>query len=90
MQYIHIFCYQFIHTCKTKTIISEPLGKVNYFMYFGGLRFKKKNKQRVSILKKKGDKENQYKNLSSLHFDSQIIEIYSWNKHILLSIYTDV
>ena len=57
-------------------------------MYFGGLRFKK-NKQRKSI-SKRGNKENQFKNLSSLHFDSQIIEIYSWNKHILLSIYTDV
>ena len=58
-------------------------------MYFGGLRFKKQNKQKVSI-SKKGNKENQFKTLPSLHFESQVIEIYSWDKHILLSIYTDM
>ena len=57
-------------------------------MYFGGLRFKK-NKQRKSI-SKRGNKENQFKTLPSLHFESQVIEIYSWDKHILLSIETYV
>ena len=58
MQYIHIFCYQFIHTCKTKTIISKALNKVNYFMYFGGLRFKKKTNRECRFQKEETKKIN--------------------------------